>query len=110
VKSLTPVIIFLAMLVLQIWLVVWVAKRVLKRSRTFQRIRAAAEQARAQTQAQAPTQIEGQKLALPPAAEGPKQSAEGFPRETLEESLAKHRKQVAEEVALLQQYQEKGKK
>jgi hypothetical protein len=114
VRSLIPVIMFLGMLALQIWLVVWLAKRVFKRSKSFQKIRAAAEQPEAQSQAQAPRQrptpLEAQKLPRQPAAGESKPSADGMRRETLEESLAKHRKKVAQELALLQQYQEKAKK
>jgi hypothetical protein len=97
-KDLIAVAIFLVFLGLQIWLVVWVVKRFLKRSNLFQKIRDAAAQAQAA------------KLQVKPSIDTPRLSPEGVVRETLEESLAKHRKIMEEELARLMQSQGSPKK
>jgi hypothetical protein len=97
-KSLGPVLVFVVFLGLQIWLVVWVVKRFLKRSNLIQKIRDAAEQAQAT------------KLQAKPTVDTPKLSPEGIVRETLDESLAKHRQKMQRELAALMQSQGKPKK
>jgi hypothetical protein len=97
-KSLGSVLVFLVFLGLQLWLVVWVVKRFLKRSNLIQKIREAAEQAQAA------------KLQAKPSVDAPKLSPEGIVRETLDESLAKHQRKMQRELAELMQSQGKPKK